>query len=105
KPSSTPVAARPDSAIQQSEGAGIRRVPMTKIRKRIAENLLAAQQNAAILTTFNEVDLTEVQDLRGKYKEKFLETYGVSIGSMSLPAARSQAPTAVSSALCSRHPS
>jgi 2-oxoglutarate dehydrogenase E2 component (dihydrolipoamide succinyltransferase) len=56
---------------------------MTRIRKRIAERLVQAQQTAAILTTFNEVDLSAVMALRSKYKDKFNETYGVSLGFMS----------------------
>src|SRR4029079_7534426 len=51
-------------------GDGIKRVPMSKIRKRIAENLLRAQQTAAILTTFNEADMTNIMPLRVKYKER-----------------------------------
>ncbi len=56
---------------------------MSKIRRKIAQNLLNAQQNAAILTTFNEVDLTEVMALRKKYKEPFGEKHGVGLGFMS----------------------
>jgi 2-oxoglutarate dehydrogenase E2 component (dihydrolipoamide succinyltransferase) len=56
---------------------------MTPIRARIAERLLAAQQNAAILTTFNEADLARVMDLRSKYKESFQKKHGVSLGFMS----------------------
>ena len=56
---------------------------MTKIRKRIAERLVQAQHTAAILTTFNEVDLSAIMALRAKYKDKFAETYGVSLGFMS----------------------
>lgn len=55
-------------------------VPMTTIRKRIAERLLEAQNNAALLTTFNEVDMSRVMDLRNKYKDKFKEKYGLSLG-------------------------
>ncbi len=62
---------------------GVKRVPMSKIRKRIAENLLRAQQTAAILTTFNEVDLTNVMALRTKFKERFQEVHGVGLGFMS----------------------
>ncbi len=57
-----------------------KRVPMTNIRKRIAEKLVQAQHNAAILTTFNEVDMTKVIELRTKYKDKFKEKYGVNLG-------------------------
>ena len=59
-----------------------RRVPMTTIRKRIAERLVEAQHTAAILTTFNEVDMSAVMALREKYKDKFKERYGVGLGFM-----------------------
>lgn len=62
---------------------GVRREPMSKIRKRIAENLVRAQQTAAILTTFNEVDLSAVMELRSKYKEAFEKAHGVGLGFMS----------------------
>lgn len=59
------------------------RVPMTRVRKRIAERLVDSQQTAAILTTFNEVDLTEVKRLRDKYKDQFAKEYDVRLGYMS----------------------
>jgi 2-oxoglutarate dehydrogenase E2 component (dihydrolipoamide succinyltransferase) len=59
------------------------RVPMTRLRARIAERLIEAQQTAAMLTTFNEVDLTEVMALRSRYKESFEKEHGVKIGFMS----------------------
>jgi 2-oxoglutarate dehydrogenase E2 component (dihydrolipoamide succinyltransferase) len=62
---------------------GTKRVPMSKIRKRIAATLVAAQQTAAMLTTFNEVDLTNVIEIRSKYKDKFADAHGVSLGFMS----------------------
>lgn len=55
-------------------------VPMTTIRKRIAEKLKEAQNTAALLTTFNEIDMGKVVELRGKYKDKFKEKYGLSLG-------------------------
>ena len=58
------------------------RVPMTRIRARIAERLKEAQNTAAMLTTFNEVDLTAVDALRGKYKESFEKAHGVKLGYM-----------------------
>lgn len=61
---------------------GERRVPMTTIRKRIAERLVQAQHTAAILTTFNECDMTQVMALREKYKEKFKEKHGTGLGFM-----------------------
>ncbi len=57
-----------------------RRVPMTRIRQRIAERLLQSQQNAAILTTFNEVNMQPVIELRNKYKEAFEKKHGVKLG-------------------------
>ena len=65
------------------DAAGERRVKMTKIRQTIAKRLVQAQQTAAILTTFNEVDLTEVMALRTKFKERFQEVHGVGLGFMS----------------------
>jgi 2-oxoglutarate dehydrogenase E2 component (dihydrolipoamide succinyltransferase) len=59
------------------------RVPMTRLRARIAERLLEAQHTAAMLTTFNEVDLTEVMALRKRYKETFEKEHGVRLGFMS----------------------
>jgi 2-oxoglutarate dehydrogenase E2 component (dihydrolipoamide succinyltransferase) len=56
------------------------RVPMTRIRQRIAERLLQSQQNAAILTTFNEVNMQPVIDLRNRYKEAFEKKHGVKLG-------------------------
>lgn len=55
-------------------------VPMTTIRKKIAERLVEAQNTAAILTTFNEVDMTKLNDIRAKYKDKFKEKYGINLG-------------------------
>ncbi len=56
------------------------RVPMTRIRQRIAERLLQSQQNAAILTTFNEVNMQPVMELRNKYKDAFEKKHGVKLG-------------------------
>lgn len=61
---------------------GERRVPMTTIRKRIAERLVQSQHTTATLTTFNEIDMSAVIALREKYKDKFKERYGVSLGFM-----------------------
>lgn len=62
---------------------GIRRETMSKIRKKIAENLVRANQTAAILTTFNEVDMSAIMDLRAKYKEKFEKQHQIGLGFMS----------------------
>src|SRR5690606_32956355 len=59
------------------------RVPMTRMRARIAERLIQAQSTAAMLTTFNEVDLTAVNEIRARYKEKFEKAHGVKLGFMS----------------------
>jgi 2-oxoglutarate dehydrogenase E2 component (dihydrolipoamide succinyltransferase) len=66
-----------------SEGRIEKRVTMTRLRARIAERLLEAQHNAAILTTFNEVNMKPVMDLRARYKERFEKEYGVKLGFMS----------------------
>ena len=59
------------------------RVPMTRLRARIAQRLIEAQSTQALLTTFNEVDLTATQELRGRYKERFEKEHGVKLGFMS----------------------
>jgi 2-oxoglutarate dehydrogenase E2 component (dihydrolipoamide succinyltransferase) len=59
------------------------RVPMSHLRQRIAERLVQAQHTAAILTTFNEVDMSAVMALRARHKAKFAEVHGVSLGFMS----------------------
>ena len=59
------------------------RVPMTRLRQRTAERLLAAQRENAILTTFNEVNMKPVMDLRARYKEPFEKAHGVKLGFMS----------------------
>ena len=59
------------------------RVPMSRLRARVAERLLASQQENAILTTFNEVNMKPIMDLRAKYKAKFEKEHGVKLGFMS----------------------
>ena len=75
-----PVVASPPAPAGEEQ---VRRVPMSKLRLRIAERLVAAQHQAAMLTTFNEVDLSAVMGLRARYKERFAEVHGVSLGLMS----------------------
>jgi len=58
-------------------------VPMTRLRKRVAERLLSAQQENAILTTFNEVNMQPVMDIRNRYKDEFEKTHGTKLGYMS----------------------
>lgn len=69
---SIPTGARPEE-----------RVPMSRLRARIAERLVGAQQTAAILTTFNEVDLKAVMDMRARYKDRFEKEHGTRLGFMS----------------------
>jgi 2-oxoglutarate dehydrogenase E2 component (dihydrolipoamide succinyltransferase) len=66
-------------ALERSE----QRVPMNRLRARIAERLVQAQQTAAMLTTFNEVDLTEIMAMRARYKDSFQKQHGVKLGFMS----------------------
>ena len=58
-------------------------VPMSRLRKTLAERLVHAQQSAALLTTFNEVDMTEVMNLRKQYQDQFVQKYGLKLGFMS----------------------
>ncbi|MEN2751827.1 2-oxoglutarate dehydrogenase complex dihydrolipoyllysine-residue succinyltransferase [Psychrobacter sp. FBL11] len=76
-----------DSGRPVAESTGERtekRVPMTRLRKRVAERLLSASQDTAMLTTFNEVNMKPLMDLRTKYKDKFEKRHGVRLGFMSL---------------------
>lgn len=78
KPSEIP----PLPVARRNGERGERRAPMTSIRKRIAERLVASQHTTATLTTFNEIDMSAVNSLREKYKDKYKERYGVSLGFM-----------------------
>ncbi|MCC5869120.1 MAG: 2-oxoglutarate dehydrogenase complex dihydrolipoyllysine-residue succinyltransferase [Gammaproteobacteria bacterium] len=71
------------AAAAAASGRNDRRVPMTRLRSRIAERLVQAQQTAAMLTTFNEIDLTEVMALRQRHKDGFEKAHGVKLGFMS----------------------
>jgi len=82
-PSSQATAPAKSTETSDLEGRSERRVPMTRLRARIAERLLEAQQTAAILTTFNEVDLSEVARLRRKYQERFQKSHNTKLGFMS----------------------
>jgi len=79
----TPPAAPTPPAPPVRTGRAEQRVPMTRLRARIAERLLQAQASAALLTTFNEVDLGAVQELRARYKDGFESKHGVKLGFMS----------------------
>lgn len=83
-PKAAPAAAKP--AVAEPEFVGERpekRVPMTRLRARIAERLVEAQQTAAILSTFNEVNMKPIMELRGRYKDLFEKTHDVKLGFMS----------------------
>ena len=76
-----------DSGRPVAEAVGERtekRVPMTRLRKTVANRLLAASQETAMLTTFNEVNMKPLMDMRAKYKEQFEKRHGVRLGFMSL---------------------
>ncbi len=79
-------AAKPAQTRAPSTGSTAREtetVRMTNMRKRIAQRLVEAQQTAALLTTFNEIDMSEVMALRNQYKESFEKKYGIKLGFMS----------------------
>ncbi len=84
-----PAHASPDAVrtasglVTWESGETERAVPMTRIRQRIAEKLVRAHQTAAILTTFNEIDMTEVLALRARYRADFEKKHGVRLGFMS----------------------
>ncbi|MFT4069677.1 2-oxoglutarate dehydrogenase complex dihydrolipoyllysine-residue succinyltransferase [Paraburkholderia sp.] len=90
-PAAAPKAAKPSlpdvkapaSAEQWLKDRPEQRVPMSRLRARIAERLLESQQTNAILTTFNEVNMAPVMDLRNKYKDRFEKEHGVKLGFMS----------------------
>ena len=75
---------RPAPSIQIPSGSRTeQRVPMSRLRQRVAERLVQSQSTAAILTTFNEVNMAPVMELRARYKEKFEKEHGVKLGFMS----------------------
>jgi 2-oxoglutarate dehydrogenase E2 component (dihydrolipoamide succinyltransferase) len=89
-PSAAPVAARPalpqvQAPVDLSMLAGRpeQRVPMSRLRARVAERLVQSQSTAAILTTFNEVNMQPVMDMRNRYKDRFEKEHGVKLGFMS----------------------
>ena len=89
-PASKPVATpQPSPArakvveLHTADQKGTRKVPMSMMRRRIASRLVEAQQTAAILTTFNEVDMSAVMELRNRYKDAFLKKHGTKLGFMS----------------------
>ncbi|HUI26121.1 MAG TPA: 2-oxoglutarate dehydrogenase complex dihydrolipoyllysine-residue succinyltransferase [Candidatus Kryptonia bacterium] len=87
EPAPTPVSPPPTAAATPAARPSARAdetiVPMTPLRRRIAERLVQAQHSAAILTTFNEIDMSAVMALRARHKDRFKERHGVSLGFMS----------------------
>lgn len=88
KPSPSPAAplSSPPSVMAMPAPGGNRpeqRVPMSRLRARIAERLVQSQSTAAILTTFNEVNMQAIMDLRARYKDKFEKEHGIKLGLMS----------------------
>jgi len=83
--SAAPAARAPGPVARPSAPGGRteQRVPMTRLRQRIAQRLVDAQSTQALLTSFNEVDLTAVQELRTRYKDRFEKEHGVKLGFMS----------------------
>ena len=81
KPAETPP--QPTAETSKAGEEGITRKPMSPIRQRIASHLLNAKQNTAMLTTFNDVDMTRVLALRAQFKESFKKKYGLPLGMMS----------------------
>jgi 2-oxoglutarate dehydrogenase E2 component (dihydrolipoamide succinyltransferase) len=84
-PAAAPVARAPAPAVNLPPQLGARpeqRVPMSRLRQRVAERLLQSQSTAAILTTFNEVNMAPVIELRNRYKERFEKEHGVKLGFM-----------------------
>jgi 2-oxoglutarate dehydrogenase E2 component (dihydrolipoamide succinyltransferase) len=75
--------APPINVDQLLSGRPEQRVPMSRLRQRVAERLVQSQSTAAILTTFNEVNMQPVMDLRNKYKDRFEKEHGVKLGFMS----------------------
>lgn len=83
-PSASAVTSTPSVALSQAVGERVeKRVPMTRLRKRVAERLLSASQDTAMLTTFNEVNMKPIMDLRKQYQDRFEKRHGTRLGFMS----------------------
>ena len=78
-----PAAAPPAPTAPTAGGRAEERIPMTRLRRRIAERMKEAQNTAAMLTTFNEVDMTEILAVRAAHRERFEKKHGVRLGFMS----------------------
>jgi 2-oxoglutarate dehydrogenase E2 component (dihydrolipoamide succinyltransferase) len=73
----------PDKTTEPTSDEQVERKPMSPIRRRIASRLLESKQNTAMLTTFNEIDMSRVMNIRSRFKEKFKEIHGIDLGFMS----------------------
>jgi 2-oxoglutarate dehydrogenase E2 component (dihydrolipoamide succinyltransferase) len=73
----------PSKSTDENSDEQVERKPMSPIRRRIASRLLESKQNTAMLTTFNEIDMSRVMSIRSRFKEKFKETHGIDLGFMS----------------------
>jgi 2-oxoglutarate dehydrogenase E2 component (dihydrolipoamide succinyltransferase) len=82
-PAAAPAAAKPAAPVAPRVARAEQRVAMSRLRQRVAQRLVEAQSTQALLTSFNEVDLGAVQDLRARYKDKFEKQQGVKLGFMS----------------------
>lgn len=83
-PAAAPAPAAPTYTARTDFSRGESRKKMSRMRRTIADRLVSAKNEAAMLTTFNEVDMTEIFALRKKYQERFVEKYGIKLGFMSL---------------------
>jgi len=82
-PAAAPAPAKPAAPVAPRGARAEQRVAMSRLRQRVAQRLVEAQSTQALLTSFNEVDLGSVQDLRARYKDKFEKQQGVKLGFMS----------------------
>jgi len=83
QPTAAPKVAAPVKAVVPAGSRGERREKMSSLRKTVAKRLVAVKNETAMLTTFNEVDMQPIMDIRAKYKDKFKEKHGVGLGFMS----------------------
>jgi 2-oxoglutarate dehydrogenase E2 component (dihydrolipoamide succinyltransferase) len=82
-PVTPPIVTTPSAVDISASGREEKRVPMTRLRKRIAERLLEAKNTTAMLTTFNEVNMKPIMQIRSKYQEQFEKRHGIKLGFMS----------------------
>lgn len=83
-PAAVAAPATPKAPVVPAGERSERRVPMTRLRARIAERLLEAKQSTAMLTTFNEIDMQPIMDIRNEYKDAFEKKHGARLGFMSI---------------------